>query len=161
MIRVALTDAAYDAIASTPPKGAARWPMQRQQGQWLHPSRGGGGRPHQGHAQTPATAAASHLAARRIGISNLGCASRPTAHFCAPQRGTSASWPAAVGLSLIHQNALGLGCAISRGSGTAHPDSPSALGQLVLHVDKEPAKAREEPTPGPVLLLSRRISEGD
>ena len=29
MIRVALTDAAYDAIASTLPKGAARWPMQR------------------------------------------------------------------------------------------------------------------------------------
>ena len=33
MIRVALTDAAYDAIASTLPKGAARWPMQREQGQ--------------------------------------------------------------------------------------------------------------------------------
>jgi hypothetical protein len=29
MIRVALTDEAYDAIASTLPKGAARWPMQR------------------------------------------------------------------------------------------------------------------------------------
>jgi hypothetical protein len=29
MIRVVLTDAAYDAIASTLPKGAARWPMQR------------------------------------------------------------------------------------------------------------------------------------
>jgi hypothetical protein len=29
MIRVALTDAAYDAIASTLPKGAARGPMQR------------------------------------------------------------------------------------------------------------------------------------
>ena len=33
MIRVALTDAAYDAIASTLPKGAARWPMQRDRGQ--------------------------------------------------------------------------------------------------------------------------------
>jgi hypothetical protein len=33
MIRVALTDAAFDAIASTLPKGAARWPMQRDQGQ--------------------------------------------------------------------------------------------------------------------------------
>ncbi len=32
MIRIA-TDAAYDAIASTLPKGAARWPMQRDQGQ--------------------------------------------------------------------------------------------------------------------------------
>src|SRR5580704_342757 len=32
MIRVALTDAAYDAIASTLPKGAARWPMQRDRG---------------------------------------------------------------------------------------------------------------------------------
>lgn len=33
-IRVALTDAAYDAIASTLPKGAARrWPMQRDRGQ--------------------------------------------------------------------------------------------------------------------------------
>jgi hypothetical protein len=29
MIRVFLTDAAYDAIASTSSKGAARWPMQR------------------------------------------------------------------------------------------------------------------------------------
>jgi hypothetical protein len=35
MIRVALTDAAYDAIASTLPKGAARWPMQRDQGKCL------------------------------------------------------------------------------------------------------------------------------
>jgi hypothetical protein len=33
MIRVALTDAAYDAIASTLPEGAARWPMQRDRGQ--------------------------------------------------------------------------------------------------------------------------------
>ena len=31
MIRVALTDAAYDAIASTLPKGTAWWPMQRDQ----------------------------------------------------------------------------------------------------------------------------------
>ena len=33
MIRVALTDAAYDAIASTLPTGAAGWPMQRDRGQ--------------------------------------------------------------------------------------------------------------------------------
>jgi hypothetical protein len=33
MIRVALTDAAYDAIALGLPKGAARWPMQRDRGQ--------------------------------------------------------------------------------------------------------------------------------
>jgi hypothetical protein len=33
MIRVALTDAAYEAIASTLPKGAARWPMQRDRSQ--------------------------------------------------------------------------------------------------------------------------------
>jgi hypothetical protein len=33
MIRVAPTDTAYDAIASTLPKGAARWPMQRDRGQ--------------------------------------------------------------------------------------------------------------------------------
>ena len=33
MIRVVLTDEAYDAIASTLPKGAARWPMQRDRGQ--------------------------------------------------------------------------------------------------------------------------------
>ena len=51
MIRVVLTDAVYDAIASTLPKGAARWPMQRDRRQWLHPSRGGGGRPHEGDAQ--------------------------------------------------------------------------------------------------------------
>jgi hypothetical protein len=29
MIRIALSDATYDAIASTLPKGSARWPMQR------------------------------------------------------------------------------------------------------------------------------------
>jgi hypothetical protein len=33
MVRVVLTDAAYDAIASTLPKGAARWPMQRDRDQ--------------------------------------------------------------------------------------------------------------------------------
>jgi hypothetical protein len=33
MIRVALTNAAYDAIALTLPKGAARWRMQRDRGQ--------------------------------------------------------------------------------------------------------------------------------
>jgi hypothetical protein len=33
MIRVALTDAAYDAIAATLPEGAARWPMQRDRDQ--------------------------------------------------------------------------------------------------------------------------------
>jgi hypothetical protein len=29
MIRLALTEGAYDAIASTLPKGSGRWPMQR------------------------------------------------------------------------------------------------------------------------------------
>jgi hypothetical protein len=29
MIRIALSDAAYDAIAATLPTGSARWPMQR------------------------------------------------------------------------------------------------------------------------------------
>jgi hypothetical protein len=29
MIRIALSESAYDAIASTLPKGSARWPMQR------------------------------------------------------------------------------------------------------------------------------------
>jgi hypothetical protein len=33
MIRIAITEAAYDAIASTLPKGAARWPMQRERDQ--------------------------------------------------------------------------------------------------------------------------------
>jgi len=33
MIRIALSDATYDAIASTLPKGSARWPMQRDGGQ--------------------------------------------------------------------------------------------------------------------------------
>ena len=33
MIRLALTDAAYDVIATTLPKSAARWPMQRDRGQ--------------------------------------------------------------------------------------------------------------------------------
>ena len=31
--QIVLTDAVYDAIASSLPKGAARWPMQREQGQ--------------------------------------------------------------------------------------------------------------------------------
>ena len=33
MIRIALSDRAYDAISSTLPKGSARWPMQRDHGQ--------------------------------------------------------------------------------------------------------------------------------
>jgi hypothetical protein len=49
MIGVIVIDTAYDAIASTLPKGATRWPMQRDRRQWLHPSRGGGGRPHEGN----------------------------------------------------------------------------------------------------------------
>jgi hypothetical protein len=32
MIRIALSDVAYDAIASTLPQGSARWPMQREEG---------------------------------------------------------------------------------------------------------------------------------
>jgi hypothetical protein len=32
MIRIALTDAAYEAIASELPEGSARWPMQRDRG---------------------------------------------------------------------------------------------------------------------------------
>ncbi len=32
MIRLVLTDGAYDAIASRLPKGSARWPMQRDGG---------------------------------------------------------------------------------------------------------------------------------
>jgi len=32
MIRIALSDAAYDAISSILPKGSARWPMQRDGG---------------------------------------------------------------------------------------------------------------------------------
>jgi hypothetical protein len=33
MIRVTPTEPAYEAIASTLPKGAARWPMERDRGQ--------------------------------------------------------------------------------------------------------------------------------
>ena len=33
IIRIALNEVAYEAIASTLPKGAARWPMQRDRGQ--------------------------------------------------------------------------------------------------------------------------------
>ena len=32
MIRIALTEATFDTIVSTLPKGAARWPMQRERG---------------------------------------------------------------------------------------------------------------------------------
>ena len=32
MIRIALTDVAYEAIASELPEGSSRWPMQRDQG---------------------------------------------------------------------------------------------------------------------------------
>ena len=35
MIRIALTKAAYDAIRSALPKGAARWPMQSERGQYF------------------------------------------------------------------------------------------------------------------------------
>jgi hypothetical protein len=66
MIRVVLSDAAYDVIASTLLKGAARGPMQRDRGQWLHTSRGGGGRQHEGHALAQRELQRSHLEARRI-----------------------------------------------------------------------------------------------
>jgi hypothetical protein len=48
MIRIGLT-VAYDVIASTLLKDAARWPMQRDRGQCFIQVGGGGGRPHEGH----------------------------------------------------------------------------------------------------------------
>ena len=57
-------DAVYDAIASTLPKGAARVAHASQAGQMLHPSRGGGSRPHQGHAQAQLEVHGRHPEAR-------------------------------------------------------------------------------------------------
>jgi hypothetical protein len=39
MIRITLTEATFDAIALTLPKGAAPWPMQRERGQCFSKSR--------------------------------------------------------------------------------------------------------------------------
>jgi hypothetical protein len=64
MIRIALADAAYDAVASALPKGATAADVTRA-GPMLHPSRGGGGRPHQGHAQTQRELQGPHPQARR------------------------------------------------------------------------------------------------
>ena len=52
MVRIAITAAAYDAIASTLPEDAPLWPVIRQGGQVPHPRRGGRPRPSAGHART-------------------------------------------------------------------------------------------------------------
>jgi hypothetical protein len=67
MIRVALTDAAYDAIASTLLKVSTVAHAARS-GPMLHPSRGGCGRPHAGHAQGWRELQPSHPAALRTNI---------------------------------------------------------------------------------------------
>jgi hypothetical protein len=77
MIRVALTDASYDAIASTLPKGAARWPMQRDRGQcFIQVEAAVVDRMQAWRELQP-----SHLAARRTGDkrSKIGCATIPAA----------------------------------------------------------------------------------
>jgi hypothetical protein len=148
MLRVALTDAAYDVIASTLPKGAARWPMQRDRCQWLHPSRGGGGRPHEAHSQAWRELQRSHLAARRIEDKRLkmSCATGPAVQFCELEgeqlselirRRTRAdpseyTWPR---------------CAIGRGPGPAH-SAPLSFGQVVPHVDKGLQKPGKNPPQG-------------
>jgi hypothetical protein len=68
MIRVTLTDAAYDAIASSLPTGAARWPMQRDRGQCFIRVEAGVVKPHEGHAQARRDLQPSHPAARQIGV---------------------------------------------------------------------------------------------
>jgi hypothetical protein len=52
MIRVVLTDAVYDAVASTLPNGATAADVTRA-GPMVHPSRGGGGRPREGAMRRP------------------------------------------------------------------------------------------------------------
>ena len=57
MIRIALTDAACDrAPPSTLPKGAAWWPIQRDQDQYFIQVEAAVVDRIEGHAQTPATA---------------------------------------------------------------------------------------------------------
>jgi hypothetical protein len=58
----------------------------------LHPSRGGGGRPHEGHAQARRELQRSYLEARRIENKRpkISCASEPAAQFCELERGTLA-----------------------------------------------------------------------
>ena len=127
MIRVALTDAAYDAIASTLPKGAARWPMQRDRGQCFS-GRGGGDRPHEGHAQAWRELQRNHLAARRIKDKRRKCAVRIAGCAVLPAR-------AGEQLSYLTRRCRAradrsedaqLGCLIGRGLGAAHPNSLSS-----------------------------------
>jgi hypothetical protein len=66
MIHVALTDAAYDAIAATL-QGRGTVAHATRSGPMLHPSRGGGDRPHEDHAQARGELQPRHLAARRTG----------------------------------------------------------------------------------------------
>ena len=58
MIRIALTDAACDGASSTLPKGAAWWPIQRDQDQYFIQVEAAVVDRIEGHAQTPATATA-------------------------------------------------------------------------------------------------------
>jgi hypothetical protein len=71
MIRVVLTDAAYDAIASTLPKGAARWPMQREQGQCFIQVEAAVVDRMRAMRRPRRELQRSHLAARRIETSDL------------------------------------------------------------------------------------------
>ena len=88
MIRLALTDAVYDAITSTLPKGAARWPLQRDRGQCF--------------IQVEAAVVDRMRAMRRPGESyshvilrlielETSDASRPAKQPCEPEKGGSGS----------------------------------------------------------------------
>ena len=107
----------------------------------LHPSRGGGGRPHEGHAQARRELQRSYLEARRIENKRpkISCASRPGLLRVSKGR-------LSTGVSLMRQNTLG-------------PAAPlvAALAQLIpiaLISDSLPAcrqaacRSQEEPTQG-------------
>jgi hypothetical protein len=65
MIRIAITAAANDAIASALPEDAPLWPVHRRDGQLPHPHRGGRPRPPHGNVEARRELFGRHSPARR------------------------------------------------------------------------------------------------
>ena len=111
-------------------------------GPMLHPSRGGRGRPHEGHARAGREPQPGHLAARRTGDkrSKIGCAAIPVSQCRERGKRASGAAPDRALVALVNQSTLS----------PAAPLVASAqlipirfhLGELVLRAGEQTAKAR-------------------
>ena len=97
-------------------------------GPMLRPSRGGGGRPHEGPAQARRELQRSHLEARRIENKRpkKSCASRPAAQFGGLEGEASLASCRRCRTRADPPEYLWPHCAIGRGRVAAHPDSLSS-----------------------------------